>query len=471
MTYILLSALVVLTGVAYITGKRNILSPWVIVCAVFSVSALFALINERLWDFTLSPQTVIVILAGVISFGAGETLVTYYFEKKQNKAITSTNGDQVTQEEMTDSRMYESSATRPAAVANSEISVPFYKLFAVCILMMAMLAYYFYKTYQLSIIGGNTGGIRSMLSFARLAMLSSNSMGRVYGYISIVTEAIAFIFGYIFLYNVIFFKFNIARLKFLVPVFLYFPFILLSTGRADFIYYIAGFVIIGSVFYQKKTNWNPGNTIKFILVGAASLTSFYIIFLLAGLLTGKSQQYELFQLISFYTGVSIPCLNNYLLHPPAVTSYIGDHSLYAVYSFLRSIGFDSVPELPQRHLEFVYFNEMAGNVYTAFRRLIQDYSFTGMLIIEFLIGMFYSVFFNNIRSGARKGLYIIIYGFIFYPIVMISIDDLFLASLISLNTVYSMICLGILYVIFIGRPKKILKSILKLKLKSSTNGL
>lgn len=433
MIYILFISLVLITINAYVICKQNILSPWVILCSVFSVSTFFAMLNVRKWNYDLKVETVLVIIVALLFFGAGEIIISIMFEKlkifndyKHNKNYN-TN-------------------------ANKIINISFLKIALLSLIMMFMLIYYFYKTYQLSISAGNTNGISSMLKYARLAQLNSENIGRLGGYISFFVEAVALLFGYIFLSNIILFKFRIKFLYYLLPVILYIPFIVLSTGRTEFINYIAAFIVIGCIFYQIKNGWDPRNSIRILMIASFSLVLFYIIFIAAGYLTGKSQVYKAFDLISFYTGVSIPCFNQYLINPKPDTRIIGEHTLYSVFSLLNSIGFDDMPD-SLRHLEFLRFGGIKGNVYTALRRYIQDYSIYGMLLLQLFFGMFFSFFINLIKKRNKQGFIIIIYSFIFYSLVMMSIDDLFLSSIISLGTFYELIMLAVLYYYFIIHQK------------------
>lgn len=228
--------------------------------------------------------------------------------------------------------------------------------------------------------------------------------------------------------------------------------ILLTTGRTEFIYLIVVFIIIGSVCYQKKTNWNPRNTVKILMIGITGLLSFFLIFTLAGFLTGKSQLMSAYDMISFYTGLSIPSLDFFLLNPPMDTPYIGYTTLFPVYGTLRRLGFD----LPQVSVpyEFVTFNQTRGNVYTALRRYIQDYSIFGMLLIMLLLGALFAFFFNLVKKEKVPGVLLIAYATFCFPIFEMSIEDRFFTKIVSTTTVYQIIYIILFYYFFVIRSQR-----------------
>lgn len=433
MIWILLISLLLMAGIAYFINNQNILSPWVILCSVFSISTIFALINEKNWDFNLSPDSVLLILSALLCFGIAETLINYMFQEK--KLLKSPVGSQYTPEK--------------------EIAISNFKIALLCVFMGVMLVNYFYDTYQLSLLGGNPGGLHLMLKYARDAQLSTGRLGRAAVLSAYFTKAVSAVFAYIFLYNTVFFGFKIKKIKYLLPLLMHFPFIVLSTGRTEFIYQITTFIVIWSICYQMKKGQNNKNTVKIIFGGIAALGIFFALFIVSGYLTGKSQLMSIYKLISFYTGSSIPAFDIYNTTPHMESALIGEHTLLPIYSVLRTLGF----HLPVFHTpyEFVQIGGFSTNIYTAIRRYMQDYSITGMYIIVFLLGAFYSTFFNIVKNSQKAGLLLIIYAVYCFPLFEFSIEERFLTSIVSMGTIYQLFFIIVLYYILI-HPKRSFKT-------------
>ena len=426
-------------GIAYIFANRTVLSPWVIGCAMFLVSTVFAMLNVNKWQFTLQPVTVIIILAALACLGAGEMLVTGLFQRFRWKR---TNTDR--------------SAVQSGSVLSGRampIYVPLAAVVTVALVMCLMLVYYYKETYAFSLAGGNPGGTELMLKYAREAKLSRLAVpGRIYGHVGFLTKALGYIFLYAFVYNTVLFGWKLRWLPLLIPVALYIPFILLSTGRTDFIYVTVVVMMVGCYLYLQKNAWHYRCTFKILLLAVIALAAFFLVFVLSGLLTGKVNFSNAYNSISFYTGLSIPSLDYWIQNPLPDTPYIGNHTLIPMYSTLRTLGFD-LPDLYAPY-EFVQFNGTSGNVYTAIRRYMEDFTVVGMLGLFFLLGALYSFLFNWMKNRNSNGFLLLVYAAYCYPIFELSIEERFFMNVFSTGSVYLFVYLGVLYYLFVAYPRK-----------------
>ena len=429
-----------MAGIAYVVGNRNILSPWVIVCCLFLVSTFFAVVNVDKWQFTLSPVTVIVILGALASLGIGETLVSWLFQRGEL-------APHVVQ------RQREKHSS-PLLNTRRPIMIPWLAIVLLIVLLCAMLVYYYRETYAFSLAGGNPGGTELMLKYAREAKLTRAVIpGRLYGHISLLAKAIGYVFIYIFLYNFIFFGFRLRWLPTLVPPLMYILFAILSTGRTEFIYLTGGIMMIGCFLLLKRENWSPRCTLKIILLAVIALAAFFLVFILSGFLTGKTSFDTAFNSISFYTGMSIPSLDYWILHPQPDTPYIGYHTLFPVYSTLRTFGFD-LPVLYAPY-EFVNFNGQSGNVYTAIRRYMEDFTVWGMLFMFAFLGALYSFLLNILRRRREPGFLLVLYAVFCYPLFELSIEERFFMNIFATSSVYLTAYLAIFYFAFVYYPRRL----------------
>ena len=99
-----------------------------------------------------------------------------------------------------------------------------------------------------------------------------------------------------------------------------------------------------------------------------------------------------------------------------------------------------------------------GNVYTFFRRPLHDFGFGGMLLFTVLVAWLFAwIYYGKIKWRDTKATpyWIMLYGYLFYWIVMMSIDQ-YGHSYLSVTTVLQ-IALMFLWYNFATRYKLTLK--------------
>ncbi|MDY2980864.1 MAG: O-antigen polymerase [Fusobacterium sp.] len=317
MIYLLFIGILILFFVSFFLFQKNILNPSVILCSVFLVSLFFTILNIKNWGITLHLNTTVIILETIIVFILGNSLV--YLLPKQYKVFT--------EEE------------------NIEIEIPSFKIILIIDIILLVLLYkYFQEVYKLSLIGGNPGGYKLMLAYARNAKLNFYNVNRIFTYSIYLTKSISYVCFFIFSYINIFKKFNFKNIFLLSPIIIYCGFIILSTGRTDFIYLFVYMLVTFFILYQQKYNFDSRIIKKIIIYGVLTLIIFFVIFSLAGLFTGKTQSKSIYDMISLYAGSSIPALDVYLNSPKFSNNYFGENTLFLVYNILRKFGYD-IPNL------------------------------------------------------------------------------------------------------------------------------
>jgi oligosaccharide repeat unit polymerase len=406
---------------------------------MFIISVFTAILNINVWKFTIAPVTVVIILTSLIAFGSGEFLVNImYYKRKQRirSSVITSNGSL--------------KKWCNKAIDNSTIAV-----LCLCVILGLLMIHYYNETVRIAMIAGYKKG-PFMLQYAREALfLLTEPRDRIANFSIIIAEANGYIFSFIFLYNYIFFpkfKRNVVNI---LPIIIYCLYAILTTGRGDFITLIALWIIIGGTFFMQKNKWHQRYNARIIIYGVLGIVLFLSIFIFAGSFKNATIMENALSTISFYTGLSIPSLNDFIIHPRPQNTYFGQHTLFGVYGILRRIGFD----YPQFYVpsEMVSFNGTRGNVYTAIRRYLQDYGYFGLYGIMFSLGFLYSIIFLSVNK--RRNFLLILYAAIFSPIVEIAIEDTFFMNLISVSTIYLVLSMGVSYFSFVN--KKYLYIILK----------
>ena len=435
MIYLLILLLLQLIIIFYILFDRNILSPSIIGTAMFIISSTIAAINKNNWYFQIEAYTVLIIVFSLIFFGLGELFLRLFFIKRNQFIIHDFKKDKV--------------------IEISSISITF-----IVILFGILFLNYYNETLKLAIKAGyekNNGNL--MLYYARIASLNKSGVfshrNRLAEYSSTICKYTAYVFSYIFLYNKIIMN-KKKSFKYLLPILIYIPFIIYSTGRTQFIYLISVWIIVGSTFFMQKKNWNPKYTMKIIKIGVSGILFFLVLFILAGSLKTKSLINDMFNNISIYIGLSIPSLDLYFKNIPYPDNKMfGEHTFYAIYGVLRALN-HNIPQL-YGPLEFVRFHNASGNVYSIIRRYHQDFGTYGLFIIMFFLGLFYSYLFLK-YNNSRKKVGLIFYASIFSPIVEMSIEERFFMHIFSYPTIQGLIIMAILFKIFINKKNTNRKS-------------
>ncbi|GHU58783.1 hypothetical protein FACS189444_3020 [Spirochaetia bacterium] len=378
------------------------------------------MLNVNTWKFAIAPITVVVIVTSLMAFGSGEFIVNLLYYKRKQRVLY----------------------IQP----ESPIHTSFTVILVLCAVLGILLIHYYNETVEMAKVAGYKNG-PLMLMYARkianrpvAGHINHDIIGLHSKYIA---EALAYCYSYIFLYNTIFF--NKKNKKNILPILIYIPYIVLSTGRTRFIYLIAVWIIVGCIFYMQKKQWNPQFIGKVLKFGFLGIFIFLVIFIFAGSLRSSIFLEDTWMALSGYIGFSIPSLNDFILHPRPQGVYFGEHTLFGIYQFLRKIGF----VFPSFYAPYEFFtiNGYTGNIYTIIRRYLEDFGYFGLYFILFFIGFLYSVLFLMINK--KRNFALLLYAIIFFPVVEMAIEERFFMVIVSTSTIISAMYVAFFYSIFI----------------------
>ncbi|MHC1684884.1 MAG: O-antigen polymerase [Clostridiaceae bacterium] len=424
MALLLLLVLILLTIIAWIVSKGDIISPWFISCVMFFISSLTAVINMKKWGIDFSAITVITIIIALISFGIGE-LIFLNGANKRKKVNIDCKSEEI----------------RDAYVVPKEIMI-------IVIILGAIICVLTYKkAVQIAVLFGysNSG---YMFAYVRNALLYADASwgyGLAIGQYFIVGAA--YVFSFIFIYNLIMHKKR--DIIYLVPSIYYIINMTLSTSRSGFIKYISVLLFMTIILIKIKSGWKWKVSWKMVSGVIFSAVIFLYLFIQLGQLTGKSSSVNAGDIISIYTGSSIAGLNNFLLNPIPENKLFAEETLFGVYSTLNHFGFNFDVTVG---LDFVNFsNGYSTNVYTSLRRYISDYGYWGMIIIQFLISFFCNAFYELIKNRNKVDIWIIIYSYLAYGLVYQSIEEAFLRVSFTIEWMLSLFFIVVFYNIICSR--------------------
>ena len=416
---ILLIGLLFLLFFNYLFSQRDILSPAVVMTAMFVISTTFALINARNWNIDYSPLSVFYILTGISVFSLPLIIASKKFEPV-NEIVT-----------------------------NRDLSIATWKILFAIVLDLMIIYLYRKEMVQLAAQAGYTGEslqwfVRNMTNYEASAEFS----GRVRLLVRFV-DITAYIFMFTFLNNLLYKKLKKQNLLLLVPIFLFIYKTSLTGGRQDILRLIVAGIVQLYILQKVNVGWKKVISTKYIIIGIIGLILGIPGFYYGLFLVGRTTTRTLMESISTYIGGSIQHFNQFVQEPVEGAKYFGAETLTPILNMLGDAGIIDFRETV--HLEFRQLGVTIGNVYTFFRRPLHDFGPVGMYLFVFLIGVFFSyLYYIVIRTNRRSVMWdmnVIIYSYLFYWIFLSSIEQ-FSMTILSLFTLIAIVLFYILSIFY-----------------------
>lgn len=424
---VLIGFLFILLFFEYETNGRSYASASFFMTVAFTISAVASLLLVDTLNLDIHTITIGIIAAGIFSFFLGEKVGLLTRAKAEQKLKRT---------------------PVPELDSPQPIVIKPWATFLVMAFMLVVLYFYFRVMYRASVLAGNKYGIAGMFAYARIALNSASydsETGGLLAHLTLMTECIGYIYLYVNVYNICI-KAKNSVLNY-IPCVLYMGQIGLSTARVGFItYLIAGIVM--SMIIREKLNPEACRISRKALIRVL-LVAFVLLagFRLLGYLTGKSVLRELWMDIAAYVGSSIPAFDQYLQSKPLTNEFFGKETLYNVYRLLDKLGIYTLrADDYSAILPFtVIITGFKVNVYTAFRRLIQDFGIVWAFAIMFFEGIFYGTWLTKQKVNKWTGLSTIIFAYMFYPVVLSFVEEKFILNFTETRLIYKLVYFFILY--------------------------
>lgn len=402
-----------------VTGK-DLFSPPMIMIMVFILSTCFAVINGKEWHIVFSNKSFILLSSGIFSFII-PYIVFYQIRKKMPRKI---KGDGL-----------------------HIIHIELWKIVLFVIIDVTVLYLYKKGIYNLVETSNYSG---DNIQWAYRNMTSYEGSESLSGFVRIlikVIDASTYIFTFVFINNVIVYKEKVKRnILLLVPMAIFCWKTLLGGGRQDLLKLLAFCFVVLYIQNHAKVGWSKNISMKYILYGVliivVALPGFYYALNLAGRSTTRS----LFVSVSTYVGGSIKQFDQYVNNPVEKSPFWGNECFTPILNMLGKYGI--IDYHSTIHLEFRKLGETIGNVYTFFRRPLQDFGIIGMYLFTITISSFFSVFYlwkikyepNNLKTNLNT----IIYSYLLYWIVLSSIEQ-YSMTIISVQTLLTLISINFMF--------------------------
>lgn len=411
--------------------RFDFLEPSVIVVAMMSIGVFMSIIMAERWGLSISFKGFCFILASLFTFTLGGYFARKCFRSKKNVHI-----------ENTSHKTY-----------NISRSV----IFWTSIVMLVMLFFNVERVHSISMQYGNHEGLGGYLNMIRVVrpLLESGEMpsfGLMYGTFFNLSRLIAYIFIYLFAYNLLYSKAHRADFLLLIPVLLEIPFQILTTGRLGLFIAMVYTIIVSLILYQKGNNYSFKSKLNALKILAAGSVIFIGAFLVLGHLTWKGVTEERTPLIilSHYAGLSVPALDTLTQMTLAESEYIGTHTLQGVYRILHAI-FPDIPAVAA-FLPFVQYNGIDTNVFSMFGQYLMDYGYIGTLTLTFIFGFIYSGVYTSVKYSEKNiEMPIIMYGYSAYPLFLSSISERIFMDFTNTAGLFAIVLFVMIKIIFSKR--------------------
>lgn len=402
---------------------RDILSPSFDISFVFLTATLIILPYQKKWNIEYSLKTTILLLTGMSMFFLVE-LAVFGLSPKRKK---------IPQSDFSKEKI---------------INVPkYYQMLSVGILIVTILLLW----KEVVRIGS------AWNYYGLISNLMKNYRNRtVYGYDSVdfitsqmmkVSTAIGYVNAFVIVNNYILggkkqLRENIGSI---VAAFLLFALQLENSTRGSIINFAIYIVVIYYVKTRWVKGWNPKTTHKIVKVIVASVMAIAIVFFGSRSLIGRDVTESVFANAARYYGGSIQLFNLYVQSPIEGSKYWGLETFTGIYQSLYKMGL--VDYRPTIAMEFRNLGSYTGNVYTFFRRPLQDFGLIGMIFFTVIIAfIFCASYYNLIREKKESNLRLIYYAY-FYHWIMQSVIECYSFNL-SIMSFVSLILIALIYYLF-----------------------
>lgn len=425
---ILFFIFILLTITSYYLLGRDIIAPPVIFCAMYTLSIGMSLTQWKEWNLSdYSIAAFNTYLWGAILFISISFCVKKILILISNKHI---NYNGMYLQEMPFNRA----------------------LLFIFIIIDIVILFLLYK--EVKNIGGSGNFSQMMEQFRQQTSYSFEVQLPAYlQQVLKLTNILAYICGFILINNILCEGFKKIDFLLIVPLIIYLLSSILQSNRLVILEIIGALGIYYFLLRAIKYKNNVVNfklILKIIVIFLIVLIGFYAIRLLIG--RSGSEDTGVIDYLAMYMGGPVKLFDLYLKNPIR-SDFWGKETFYGLVRNLNSWGImDTFQYLP--HKEFRMVNGISlGNVYTAYRSYFADFGWGGIIWLQSIFSLFYSLLYYMLKLSKyyNHKLKIIIYGYIATPIFLHPIQEELFNLVVNMGFLTYLILFGIVYTLLIKK--------------------
>lgn len=400
--------------------NMEIMSPSIISTGMFFVATGVAVLNKSSWKLEDYSTTSFLILAtGMTCAVLTECIVKSAYNGRNKKSVP--DGQRII------------SINMSLSILLIALSIVFLALYIRAAIKLANGAASFF--------GGSVFFRINQFSKRSIELGLGEGISSVYVQFGKIITCLAYIYIYKMINNLINGQHVLKNIDSIIMTVLYFVLVIFQGTRSPIINLsVFCFVCYYSKYMQKKGWLNKKSVGRKFIKRACSIGIFAVpaFFWFGEYVLGRHTGNTIWQYVSEYIAGGILHFDQYIKDPIAPNSHFGEETLAYVYQGLYKLHLSDFTRTI--HNEYRWTTELIhGNVYTFFRRPLQDYGIIGMYIFTFLVFGFYSsVYYKHIRNSIpsfKSDAWLFFIAYIYFPLLYVPIDSSGIANLISIGNI------------------------------------
>lgn len=426
MTYLVLLFLLEILCflIFFMLNKQDIMAPSVMVVIVFLFSTFIAMLNVNNWNIEFSFNAMFLLTLGIILFGVTDIIV-HNLKMQIDRTMS-----------------------HPETVKT--IWIEPWKIKIIIIIDFIIVVFVYREVRRIA--GTDTWFSNIYYAYRMIVSHSDRRTANQYmnGLISQSMKFVivsGFLYAYIFIHNVHVCKSKVrSNLLYVIPPIMLSIMTLMTGVRTNVLRLCIACLVYAYILLQYKSNWRIKTSWRFIQILAIASVVILISFGALQSFLGRRGSTDIFTVISVYAGGPIQQFNQYIQDKPIANQVFGQSTFVGIWNFLNKLGF--IEEVYSVHAEFRKLDDMnMGNVYTIFRKFIQDFGILGMCFMTVALSAILSVFYNfkikRQNLSYKRIILIVEYGYLYYIVTMASIDNV-VHDYINIGTCLMVIILHIM---------------------------
>lgn len=426
--------LAITTTFCYFAFGREVLCPSIVAPAVFLFSSIVGLIqwsNWQLASFTLKGT--IYIELGIISFVMG-SVIPYYLGKNRNR----------TKRNSTTNHAKRIAIPKPIRIAFILLGIIY--LFLLYRYIRNTVGYFGRPSGSLSAMIGSYYYIRVNTALSTLVPLPSYL--RLMRYFMAACSSFAL---FIIIQHIVYDTVNADDISYSCIVLVWVIHSYLHSSRGDYLLLLSEGIYLTYFFLNMRNDWDERINSKIINLGIKALVIFLIAFVFLDVLGGRRESLSQIDQRNYLTVYISGGIRNFDLFINDIATYpkdgVGIETFPAVYRAMHSIF--GTGNIYSMSLEFRSIDGTnIGNIYTAFRRYYSDFGLIGMMILSWILGLTLTDLYCRVVKQSRTGRVsfdLLLLAYLSRAVFYLPIDDIIFEFECSLNGVFRIFILFILY--------------------------
>lgn len=395
----------------YCEGKRIILFPGLVSSVSWFFCISVAFFSALISDVEVSYETVFIIAVSIISFSIGSYLANKLYKKENTKL--------------------------------EKIRFTIKNKYLYLFVALGIVAIYFQLDYlkKVSYLAGGYSSVLELFSVSRTILHSDLNTERIpiiLTFLKILTNCFACIslFAYFYRYD----GKNVSKKYLIIPI-IYMLLELVSTNRNGLLKFIMyGFSVYSIIKYRMSSNKGIGSAMSIAKATVILFSVFYI----AGMLTNKVQGFNMFSVLSAYTGDAIIAFDKVVSEDFEATNskYWGQglFNLYYNFLYLLPLGYEKISS----NLNMVYWNGGSTNIYTSLLYYWKYLGIFGCICLNMLIGIIFGHIYQK-AFFSKSNFALILYSYIIFVLTYFPIAERFFSYLLTITSIIEITILFIFY--------------------------